>query len=877
MIGPWPLVGRSRELELFGDVLAEGSRSAMVLTGRAGVGKSRLASECRDVAQTRGMATATVKASATARSLPLGALAPLVPSVEGPGLEPTDMLRRAMDGVLALGCDRPLLLVVDDAHLLDDASAALVHHLAASRAAFVVATVRSDAPAPELVVALWKDDMAERVEVTPLGAEAIEALLTAALGGPVSAATLRQLVERSAGNALYLRELVRAGVESGALSGEDGIWRLSGPPAVSDRLVELIWARLGTVEDPERKILEALAFGEPLGVRCLLTLADDKKLDALEERGLIVTAYDGRRLEACLGHPLYGEVIRGRIPPLRREAVLKNLANRVQAAGARRREDALRFASWRLQVGGEMPAELMVSAALTARSRWDLGLAERLATAAVDAGAGFEAALLRAEVTLLQGRGEKAEGQLAALMAGAEDDGQRARVASARVDNFIRALGKTGDALRVAAEAAASVTDPAALDQITAKRAYALHMAGRRQEALTILEPLLARGGGPELAMAWYTAGACLVRSGRFAEALRVSARCVPPVKPEAADRPGGPYQPTLHDIVRVTSLVGAGTLHEAEALAAGDYAAAVAGGSLTVQAVACMVLARVRVAQGTATVAAQTAREALDLFRQRPFRTLVHTTLVYLALAEAYGGSAEGAGAALAELDALDMPPGDINAVELGRARAWAEVAAGNLAHAHTHLREAAALARHRGDLMWECDAVHDLARLGWPDEAAGRLRELAEVIEGDLAPVRAGHAAALVRQDPVALEAAASAFEAMGARLLAAEAAAATAVALRRGGDARRASAAEQRAATMARSCRGAITPALRDIETQAVLSSREIEVAALAAAGLANKDIALRLSVSVRTVENHLQRVYEKLGVARRADLGQALGPI
>ncbi len=55
------------------------------------------------------------------------------------------------------------------------------------------------------------------------------------------------------------------------------------------------------------------------------------------------------------------------------------------------------------------------------------------------------------------------------------------------------------------------------------------------------------------------------------------------------------------------------------------------------------------------------------------------------------------------------------------------------------------------------------------------------------------------------------------------------------------------------------------------------REIEVAALAAAGMANKEIACRLSVSVRTVENHLQRVYEKLGVARRADLGGALSSL
>ena len=389
-----------------------------------------------------------------------------------------------------------------------------------------------------------------------------------------------------------------------------------------------------------------------------------------------------------------------------------------------------------------------------------------------------------------------------------------------------------------------------------------------------MLEPVLARGGGPELAMAWYTGGACLARSGRFAEAVRVSEQCVPTDDPSAGPLP---YRPSLHDIVRATALVGAGALREAEAMAAGDFAAAVAGGSLTVQAVAAMVLARVHVATGNVAGAAEHAREGLNLFQQRPFRTLVHTVLIYLAMAEALGGSAEGARAALAELDGMGMPTGDINAIELRRARAWAEVAAGNLAAAHTHLQEAAALARHRGDVVWESDVVHDLARLGWAPEAVDRLGELAGIVEGDLAPARARHAAALVTGDPAVLAEASSAFEALGARLLAAEAAASAAVALRRQGDLRRAAAAEQRAAALARACHGAITPALRAIETQAVLSSREIEVAALAAAGLANREIADKLTVSVRTVENHLQRVYEKLGVARRADLGQALASV
>jgi DNA-binding CsgD family transcriptional regulator len=57
--------------------------------------------------------------------------------------------------------------------------------------------------------------------------------------------------------------------------------------------------------------------------------------------------------------------------------------------------------------------------------------------------------------------------------------------------------------------------------------------------------------------------------------------------------------------------------------------------------------------------------------------------------------------------------------------------------------------------------------------------------------------------------------------------------------------------------------------------LLTRREREIAALAAAGHPNREIAELLVVSPRTIENHLQRVYEKLGISRRAELGDALG--
>jgi len=57
--------------------------------------------------------------------------------------------------------------------------------------------------------------------------------------------------------------------------------------------------------------------------------------------------------------------------------------------------------------------------------------------------------------------------------------------------------------------------------------------------------------------------------------------------------------------------------------------------------------------------------------------------------------------------------------------------------------------------------------------------------------------------------------------------------------------------------------------DIADSAVLSNRERQVLALLADGLGNKQIAARLGISTNTVKTHLELLFEKLGVASRAE--------
>jgi DNA-binding CsgD family transcriptional regulator len=186
---------------------------------------------------------------------------------------------------------------------------------------------------------------------------------------------------------------------------------------------------------------------------------------------------------------------------------------------------------------------------------------------------------------------------------------------------------------------------------------------------------------------------------------------------------------------------------------------------------------------------------------------------------------------------------------------------------------RHAAAQAASTGQWITESWLLHDLTRTSGEDTSA-RLRELADLCDSPLVSARARHAAAVRARDPRELAGAADDFEALGAMLLAAEAVSGAAEAWNRAGDQRAAAAAVRRCAALAAVCEGAATPGLAGVVSAVPLSGREREIVMLAAEGMTSKDIADRLYLSVRTVNNHLQHAYAKLGVSSRAGLAQAL---
>jgi DNA-binding CsgD family transcriptional regulator len=862
----WPLTGRAEEMRLIEDAISDPGSSGIVIYGAAGVGKSRIAREALSAAALRRYATHWVAGTSSARTLPLGAFTAWAPS----GVTDTvQLVRGVIESLTAASAGTTVVVGVDDVHLLDDLSTFIVHQIVQRAAAKVVLTVRDGAPIPAGTEELWKAGQFDRLDLQPLSLEETTTLLSATLGGSVDSYAACRLWKLTRGNVLYLRHIVEREVADGRLEEQRGFWQWIGDPIMPGGLVELIESRIGALPTAVGAVLDALAIGEPIELAALRRITDPDAVEEADTRGLITLDHLDTGVEVRVAHPLYGEVRKKRAAPIR----LRRLRGLVAAelAGAGDRDDirvVVRRATLSLDSDLTPDTGLLIKAAQGAVWLADLPLADRLAAAAIRAGAGPEAYFIRAHALSWLGRGQDAEAVLTDVPTTELTDTDHARRTYLRASNMLWALADPVrakeliddashttvgqarswiDALRTMywfamdrPDAAMQASQNLALDGLPAivgsETAWALAAiaadAGRTEEAVAIAEAgyTVASRSFDAPHMRFNIADAhvsALVLSGRVSDAVEVAER----VRQQAADLPGEAQ--LLGAAVAGRAALGAGRLDTA-----------------------CSLLEK-------AAGALSAAGHAIGWgYRYHVPR----------ATALAMRGSPCEAAAALAALDKLQRPFRSLN-YERGLARAWVAAGQGAVSEALTVLRSAAETAAANGRFAAEVICLQTATQFGDRSSAA-RLRELGAIVEGPRVGCAARFAAALRDGDGPELAAVSQDLERIGDVVGAADAAAHAALAYRRQGLGGSALACSTRADALADHCGAITTPALRQASERLPLTDREREIVMLIGEGLSTRAVAERLTVSVRTVEGHIYNAMAKTGTSSRDQLAALL---
>ncbi|MFD7843756.1 AAA family ATPase [Nocardia sp. NPDC059764] len=843
----WPLIGRTEELRR-AQTAVRGPRAGVVLAGASGVGKSRLSRELLETLSGR-YEVRWAAATASARSLPLGVFAEWVPATAG-----TDPIRQVHAVVNALSAspeNRPVIVGVDDAHLVDDLSALVLQQLVDRRAARLVLTVRSGQPAPDAVVGLWKNERVERLEVLPLAREESDRLVARVLGQPPDPPTAHRLWQLTRGNVLFLRHLVEQEREAGRLLTRPGSAVWTGNPVISGTLGELIDAQMGSLSPELALVVDSVAVSEPVDATVLVDVVDELALDLALARGLVRIDHTGRRELVLLGHPLYGEIRRDRTSPAR----LRRLRGRIASAGGTVAADGptalVRQALMALDSDLPPDSGLFTAGAGAAMQLLDGAGAARLAGAARVAGGGYDAILLELSATQLIGSPEKVESLVADLDPDEIGIGpwETADLVVRRAANLAYGAGEPARAAEILAAARAEL--PAACAPVLDAFAAGVDAMAGRLPADTVA----GLPDHPELPDFARLTGLCALltihaSTGDVAAADAVAQRGAQLLNRSAAAAPLVFFLTWHH----LRALLLAGRLAAADRIAE-QIAIRTVGLPALFGRFAVQLRGHADLAAGRLGTAVPALRRAVDVYARDGSNAFgLIDSRIDLATGLAMSGRADEADAVLTELTA-EPNPFPILDPPLLLARAWTAAAQGARTVAVDTARAAAGRAAELHTPAQEVVCLQVATRFG-DHGAAARLTELATLVGGPRAGTAAAHARAWAAGDGEGLLASAADAEAGGDRATAIDVAAQAAAVFRRRGLRGSAMSALERAHRLADECAFA-TPALNAADDRSTRTDRQREIIALVGEGLTNREIAAQLNVSVRTVEGHRYR--------------------
>ncbi len=845
----WPSLPRPEETAALLGSLATGR--SVVVVGEAGVGKTHLVDRALSASVPR-------QGHLDQSEQPVPVLSISASAVDGD--VPLALLHPALGGMTD-DDERALTVRVDDAHLLDDAVARTLAHLARQGRVRLVVTLRTGSAGRSPWLELWKDRVADRIDLNPFTTTEVDALLADALGGPLTLDTANRIWAATRGNPLFLRELVRTELDEGTLVKSDGVWVGLTGAAPGRRVTDVVRGDVARLDPPVRQALDLVALWEPVRASRLVDLVAAGTLDVLTREGLIAIGQDDTLEESLspmvrIAQPMYGEVLR-RLTPLDRRRRLYAMVRNARTTMGRGRPEApehfLRSVVWALECGVRETPAVLRDAMAAANALDQPGTTVQIGSIALDEMSEDDAVradvlLLRAEAWRLLGESARARGDLAdaePLLSSTDDAADRRRtiqvvIAHADVDHYNDDDADTALARieRARADGAGSRPPEVVGDDgrpvLEVVRLVHLSRAGRFTEALDPMLEILRtteRASVGTLRLA-NPAIFGLAQMGRFDEAVELAVRSC---RAAAGRRGEATWLTAEIQIAQFAAHLWAGQVTEAVALQQpGDPTwarinASDAFGNL-----------------GLALAAAAHGRWS-DALRQHHVASARYAVLdpagvaAYALAAEAHAAAAAGDATGARQLiDAAQATPLRMSAVtesdlrlHLVDARSW-------LGSPSLHA-DAVRLARwsaERGLHRTELEALHRAILAGHlcgspgPTDAAvlARMGELLPHVDAPRMRALVAHAEAVVAGDGQLVQIAARELARCGLWLPTA------------------------RAST--------------------VLTRREREIAGLAAGGLSSRAIAERLTVSVRTVDSHLSRVFTKLGIRSRQELGPSL---
>lgn len=838
---------RRRAADAVREALAVGR--SVVVVGPASVGKTHVVGlALEDLADQRGAPRVVSLSGASTRGgIPLAALEPLLGDDGLLTLGSFARTVRVLSRSLAeRAAGRPVLLRVEDAHLLDDASAQALAWVVRQDEVVLVATLRRTGGAGSPWLELWKDRAVERIDVEPFTPAEMETWLGAELGGRVTVDVARRVWTQTAGNVFYAAEVVQSEVAAGSLREQDGAWVWDGRATPGPRLLEIVESDTARLTADARGALEVVALLGPAPLGHVLDLAPRAAVDELVRAGIVslrpYVSDAGSDLAVDVTHALYAEAVRSAVARSRRREVLEWAEARHPLAG----EALIRAVDQALDVGLDVPHERLRAAIDAAFTLRQPDTVVRLVTVALRdlpraPGLWTELVLQRAEAWWCLGEPARAERDAREVCDVVRSDPTPAGPAVAHLVAGTQLVAAAVHHRDDDVESAVAVLDEART-WLASRGALGSGDDGHWDHALTLARLVRYGFGGhatTELAVSaladprtpsMRVSLVCptvigLAHAGRFRAALHLCRRYLP-VAQAHADRHR--WAAAEIEVAGLVARLWSGDVErlaaEVEAEPAGDPAPGVDWA--TVQAGRGL-LAMARGAWSNAAAELSAANAPLRVGDRAGVRAY---TLAAEALARAASGDAAGARRVLAALAATPLRASAVfePEVRLLRLDAAAWLGEAGVRESATAL---AAWTRERGLARIELEALHRGARAGVvPGSVVERVARLAEVVEGPRAAAIAAHVAALAAGDGDMAQIAARELNRRGLWLAPAE-------------------------------------PAV-------ALTPREREIAALAGGGMTSRAIAQRLTLSVRTVDSHLARVFAKTGVHSREGLAAVL---